>query len=298
MNSEDKYYLINGTLIHADQLDELYHYGRPGMEWGKHLPGTDWWKQKVGGIKSHFKSEYNSRGGNSTYQIGPSSYGSHYGTSSAGKRTKTRAAVGAAVSTAKYIGRGLVKYGKKLPGHMVNEAKNIGKNLKLDAKESFQKRRKEVLSYFEKYYESTNGRSNTQKLNSGTHLDAILKKEENEALSAWSKAAMKGGLGNTLNHLLQTTQYRVASAVNSYLKSKNMDKKVDKFLSKFMGKSSAQRTQDVGTSRATSRRSNMAIEEGKRPAAKTMRFNPGNRTPKTELEVHGQPIKKMKKNKS
>ena len=47
MASEDKYYIIDGTLVHADQVDELYHSGRVGMKWGKHLPGTTWWKEDI-----------------------------------------------------------------------------------------------------------------------------------------------------------------------------------------------------------------------------------------------------------
>lgn len=48
----DQEYEINDKWTYID--GELYHAGVKGMQWGKHLPGTDWWKTPIGnkGISS------------------------------------------------------------------------------------------------------------------------------------------------------------------------------------------------------------------------------------------------------
>lgn len=45
---EDEYILKDGT---------LYHAGVKGMKWGKHLPGTDWWKESTGNFGSNALSK-------------------------------------------------------------------------------------------------------------------------------------------------------------------------------------------------------------------------------------------------
>lgn len=240
MASEDKYYIIDGTLVHADQIDELYHYGRPGMEWGKHLPGTDWWKEKVGNISKQFKSQYRAgvSGAGTNYQIGPSSYGSNYGTSKrVGLKDKAKAAVSAAGSTAKYVGQGLKKYAKKLPGHMVNEARNIGKNIKADyadARAKYSKKiAKNMLPILAKVFDKTYKNNKFSNLSGNTKLEKILQKEYGEAYDSYIDATNRGTAGRTINSFIQNAQYSVLNGVNDFLKSLKIDDDVDRIINKF-----------------------------------------------------------------
>lgn len=246
MASEDKYYIINGTLYHADQLDELYHYGRPGMEWGKHLPGTDWWKEKVGNISKHFKSQYRAgiSGAGTNYQIGSSSYGSNYGTSKrVGLKDKAKAGIGAALSTAKYASSKTANFVKnnykKLPGHLANEAKNIGKNVRedfRDAGKALSKKLKPILSNF--YSKASSANFEMNGATNLSHLESRMAKEFSEAAGSYQDAILKGTFGSTANAFIQSAQYNVLAGLNNMLKSMKIDDDVERLINKFKRSSS------------------------------------------------------------
>ena len=193
---------------------ELYHYGRPGMEWGKHLPGTEWWKEKTDKIKSFYKNAYDERAGNSA---GPSWMG------------KTRATIGALGSTAKYVGQGLVKYGKKLPGHMVKEVRNIGLNIREDMKDAYKKSYESSRNYIQKIANIFGQYGN--KVNSDTKLSDRSLKECQEFVDAW-KTAKEGTIMQNINFAVQAAQYAFVSGVDKFMRDNNTAQAVDSFLKK------------------------------------------------------------------
>jgi len=86
MNSSDVYYVKDG---------ELYHYGRPGMQWGKHLPGTTYWKENI-----------NAKGlPNTPENFDPSAYIKSVG----GSAQRTNTSVAVADSYRNYTGRSVDK---------------------------------------------------------------------------------------------------------------------------------------------------------------------------------------------
>ena len=221
---------------------ELYHYGRPGMEWGKHLPGTDWWKAqtaKVANVYKQAKADYQR-------DTAMGRYGSNRTVNGA---TRARATVSALRKTASYLGKGLTKYGKKLPGHMVNEARNIGRNIREDARDLGVKAKKfaknpkgfinnyakarwaEVRSFIQKFHKDSANRANSS-VNSNTLLSKFVNSQAQESCEAYAKMMDQGGVTTSINTAIQSAQYNIVNGINSWLQSKGWDDEVDDFMRK------------------------------------------------------------------
>ena len=204
------------------------------MEWGKHLPGTDWWKEKVGRVRSNISSMYRS---NLMTKKTDKNGRTYYDYGSTGKE-KATAALKTFGSAAKYLGQGAAKYAKRLPGHMVNEVTNIGKNLKEDVREASDKfkesaraaylaSRNAVYQYMNKALSNYNG----AKTNANTPLGKAADKQMRDILEVWEKAK-EGSVFDQINLAFQTTQYNAVAGVNKYLTKIGMNEKVDDFLKK------------------------------------------------------------------
>ena len=244
MSSEDRYYVINGTLVHADYYDEMYHAGVKGMQWGKHLPGTDWWKQTTQGYMNSMPySKSNKPGvaltkntlGNKvkanllTARDAAKSYGHKVNLASRiiGKEAKQKVQRGAYK-----VAKGTSKLWNEGKGHtkeQINKFKSM-------SKEAFNGVRNQVHNFFnsvKKEYDH----SHIDRYTSLTHLEQWAKKETGEAAHAYVQSVAKGGAGNMINSFIQSAQAKVAVGVNQFLKNIGMTDQVDKFLSKFMGNS-------------------------------------------------------------
>ena len=247
MSSEDRYYVINGTLIHADQLEELYHAGRVGMQWGKHLPGTDWWKETTkknlttamvtGTGSNKNKPTFWNKAKANLQTAGQAA--KNYG----GLIKNTAKAYGAqARVSAKSLAKNVsnrASYAaykvKKGTSKLWNQAKGFGSDqinkLKEAARNAYQGKKKQVLDFFR-----TSGANKSGTIGGSTYLDAFVNTQLQQAAKAYSTAAINGGAGNLINSFIQTAQYRISKGVNSYLKSIGMDDEVDRFMSKFAKK--------------------------------------------------------------
>lgn len=238
MSSEDKYYLINGTLIHADQFNELYHAGRLGMKWGKHLPGTDWWKESVNTYYSQHPNVQSVSGGR-RYAAQPTlTTKIKANISTAGKAAKNYARL--AKGTAKAYGASARVAVKSAAKNVSNRASYAAYKVKRNVSDSARKAYAGVRDSVHKFFESGNKdykHTHVEKYTSLTHLEQLMQKEQREAAHAYVTSKVNGGVGNTINTFIQSAQMKFAVGVNQFLKNQRMTQKVDKFLSKFFGDS-------------------------------------------------------------
>lgn len=202
---------------------ELYHYGRPGMEWGKHLPGTEWWKEKTGKISNLYQTTRGKYLENTARGL----YGSN---KTVNNLTKAKATVNALGKTAKYVGQGLAKYAKRLPGHVVKETKNIALNAREDMKEAYQKSYAKSVNIIADYIEKM-AQIKPGSFSADSPLYEAVKKQGRDMAAAWGDSKEKT-IMNYINTAIQATQYNIVSGINKYMVENNTMGTVDSFLKK------------------------------------------------------------------
>lgn len=241
---------------------ELYHAGVKGMQWGKHLPGTDWWKETYN--KYYDKTSAPSKQGvDKETGISYTSYREHpewY--------KKTKATLQTAGAAAKRYG----KYTKVLAGHAVNNvSKSVtrtGKKIKHQAakfwrdpkkytseqaeklsefaKQAYSEARKSITNFFTTDSAERSTAYRNERYGSDTplsHLDTFQNKQLDDAVKAYYSTKTNGSFGNQLNYWFQNAQYGIAKGVNNYLKQIGMDGAVNSFISRFSGKGSSNNEQ-------------------------------------------------------
>ena len=255
---EDRYIIKDGT---------LYHAGVKGMSWGKHLPGTDWWKEKASSAvnsvkntlsKTSFGRSYSNYMNKNSYiskpgidgntgkeipggtRVGPSRLQGITATA----RNMARAGIASAKVSAKNLGKNISNRAsytaykaKKGTSKFWNDTKGYASekvaNLKKAANTAYMNNKKQVLDFF-----STGNNTKSGTISGNTYLDNFVNTQLEQASKAYSTAAINGGAGNLVNSFIQTAQYRISKGVNNYLKSIGMDDEVDRFMSKIFGNKS------------------------------------------------------------
>lgn len=286
MASEDKYYIIDGTLFHADQVDELSHAGVKGMQWGKHLPGTDWWKNKASnfktaigksklvrdfrtGVKTYENEQRrantvgaatvndprNILGNGKTYYFSGSRNGKPYNPIFGAGDAQTRDrfletfkkpnTVGYKAKMYATVAGRLAKNRLKKAGNAIKSGTsklwNSGKGYTKDqinkfqssAKKAYSKVRNAIIDYFNKSGAKPTG---SKKMTSNTPLSEAMNKQRRDAVAVYQKAMEDGGIMNTINLAIQTSQFNISKGVNQFLKQIGMDDEVNAFLKKFGAK--------------------------------------------------------------
>lgn len=225
---------------------ELYHAGVKGMQWGKHLPGTDWWKETT--------QKYYSQGNSNTTRVkdvdekGRVTF-RNKNTPTFGQRVKAN--LYTAGKAANLYGR----YGKVLAGHAINSvSKSVtraGKKIKhkvakywnkgkgytqeqiakfqTSARESYAKVRNAVRNYYLLSGAKTQGRH--QGVNGNSLLNDEIKKQAQDAKTVYD-AFEKGGVFNTINLAFQTSQYNAVKGCKKFLRDIGMDDEVNTLLRK------------------------------------------------------------------
>ena len=256
-----------GTWVYYN--GELYHAGVKGMSWGKHLPGTDWWKETT--------QKYYNRGNSNTTRV--KDVDERGRVTFRNKNTpnfvqRVKGNLYTAGEAAKLYGR----YAKVLGRHAVNNVSQsvsrTGKRIKRKvnrfwrdskkytseqvaklsefAKSAYSEARKSVVNFFTTDNAERSTAYRNERYGSSTplsHLDTFQNKQLDDAVKAYYNGKTNGSFGQKLNYWFQNAQYGIVKGVNSYLKQIGMDDKVDDFISKFRGDSSSRvrRKTNVGS---------------------------------------------------
>ena len=188
---------------------ELYHAGVKGMQWGKHLPGTDWWKETTGKYLDRARTEY-VPGGNKVYR--KPTFGQ-----------KVVANIKTAGQAAKIYGRKARLAGKivskQARAAVTRSAYKVAKGtskLWNQAKGFSAEKVKELSEFAKNAYSKVRG-SVTNFLQKGTGLkDYIKQKASGSEFNAWLENAKQG----------------VMIAANRYLEKIGMRKETESFITK------------------------------------------------------------------
>ena len=247
----------NNTWIYYN--GELYHAGVKGMQWGKHLPGTDWWKQTTEANYNSITSPASSNNGkNLTYKTAPEWLNrARANIRTAGQAAKIygnkfKAATASARVSAKQFGRNA--YNRASLG-IHNTKKEFNKffsdpkkytseqaaKLSEFAKTAYSEARKNVINFFTTDSNEINTNHKNRYTKSDTplsHLDTFQNKQLDDACRAYTHSKASGSFGDKLNYWFQNAQYGIVKGVNNYLKQIGMDDEVDDFISRFKGDSS------------------------------------------------------------
>ena len=211
--SNNDSYKTNGKWIYID--GELYHWGIKGMKWGKHLPGTDWWKDTASSYGGGFVGNLKTAGDalkryGKMVNLQRQSITDEAKTRGYQTGAKMAKGTGDKIAVAKGYAEGQIK-----------ALKNATKSA--------------AASYL-----SNAAVNNWENMNSKTpisHLDAMANKQWRDATTTYKNSLTDGKFSNFLNTFIQTAQFNVVNGVNKFLKSIGLDDEVDSFLSKFMGES-------------------------------------------------------------
>lgn len=251
----------NNTWIYYN--GELYHAGVKGMRWGKHLPGTDWWKQTTEANYNSITSPASSNNGkNLTYKTAPE----WLNRARANIRTAGQAAkiygrkinlagrilskqAGSAISKSAYsVAKGASNAyytAKNGVGKFWNQAKGFSSEqaakLSEFAKTAYSEARKNVVNFFTTDSNEINTNHKNRYTKSDTplsHLDTFQNKQLDDACRSYTHSKASGSFGDKLNYWFQNAQYGIVKGVNNYLKQIGMDDEVDDFISRFKGDSS------------------------------------------------------------
>ena len=234
---EEEYVLKDGT---------LYHAGVKGMKWGKHLPGTDWWKDKV--------DEYNRKNAKVTWTFPLTSHTTYPNQAKAYAYAFKEAAKtygGYIKDNTKELSKDVVKKGKKAFNNIKkgtskfwNKSKGYTDKkiteFKESAKNSYKSVKKQVHDLFQKYYESSRNKYKKNELDKFltptiAYSDALLdyaKSEYGDATKAYISAKINSSVGKDIDLFIQTAQFNFTYGVSEYLRKIGMDQPVRKFLDK------------------------------------------------------------------
>lgn len=264
MENNDSWVYYNG---------ELYHAGVKGMSWGKHLPGTDWWK-----VATQKYYQTNKIGGSQKYkdvdEKGRTTFRTTYG-NNVSTRDKIRANLNVAGQAAKLYGGYISNNAKALGRYGYNAAKtgatkaynaaktgatkayNAVKNgtskywnaakgfssekiakLSEFAKQAYSEARKNVVNFFtiDDNELSRHEHNMQMKLDPNmklSQLDIFENKQLEDAVSLYRKGKENGSFGERVNYWIQNAQYGIVKGVNDYLKQIEMNDEVENFMSKF-----------------------------------------------------------------
>lgn len=218
---------------------KLYHAGVKGMQWGKHLPGTDWWKDTPKKISGFFNTQ-------KTFPSSSAVKNSMAPSSGVKGKPKVSKAGSSAMVSKVSSGSGSAsngtRYGRSFGGRVRRIVDRTKSGVSNFARNSYSSARDSV----HKYFESANKSWQSSKIDSKTslsHLESWMKKEQREAAHSYVLSKVQGGAGNAINSFIQTAQFNIVSGINRFLVNNNLDGKVDKFLSKIFGNS---KLQDLG----------------------------------------------------
>lgn len=254
MNKET-YYLKDGV---------LYHAGVKGMQWGKHLPGTDWWKESLNKYYKQNKVASSGKkvdgtpyyGYNPTFTQRVKANFNVAGQAAKIYGNKARAAVASAKVGVKQFGKNVsnrIGYGAHQVSRVAKKFWNDPKKFTSEqvsklselAKSAYSEARKNVVNFFtidsEEFNTGFENRNNDRlSFDSKTplsHLDVFQNKQLDDACRAYVHGKASGDFSDRLNYWFQNAQYGIVKGVNSFLKNIGMDDEVDDFISKFKGNS-------------------------------------------------------------
>lgn len=238
MENNDSWVYYNG---------ELYHAGVKGMSWGKHLPGTDWWKKTT---QQYYQSN----------KIGAQKYkdvdekGKVQFRTTYGNNVSTRDKIRANLNTAGQAAKDIYGYARAKASHVSRRLKNgyYGRQLKktklYKSASDFASKVSGKLSEFatnawaearnatRTYIAAAKGRRERLNVNSSmSFLDTIQNKQMEDAERSYTDGKVNGSVGNTINQFIQNAQYGIVKGINNYLKQMKLDDDVDRFLNKISG---------------------------------------------------------------
>ena len=229
---------------------ELYHAGVKGMQWGKHLPGTDWWKETTSKYLDSARTAY-VPGGNKVLRKPTFAQKVIANLKTAGQAAKiygrkTRLAgkiIGKQARAA--VTRGVYKVAKGT-SKLWNKAKGFSSEkineLREFARKAYAGSRNAVHNFFTISRKEMGQNASNRKIKSGTplsHLDVLQNKQLNDACKSYVTTKMNSSFGNNLNYWFQNAQYGIVKGVNNYLKKFGLDDEVDSFISRISGRESA-----------------------------------------------------------
>lgn len=216
----------NGKWVYMN--GELYHWGIKGMKWGRHLPGTDWWKETTasngGGILGNIKTAGKALG----------KYG--HMVNLQGRSIKNEAKTKLQQTKAYKYGVA----GKLAAENAVNSAKNTASKVSGQLSEFSSKLYESVRNAVRAAQEASSSRGYSIDKDTGiSHLDSYAMKQMRDAAQVYMDGKNNKSWSNTINQFIQNAQVGIVKGVNKYLKKFNLDDEVDDFLSKFLGNSEA-----------------------------------------------------------
>jgi len=244
-----------GSWVYMD--GELYHYGRPGMEWGKHLPGTDWWKETYARNLNN-ATTYGKKKNNVFTKIG------------AGLRTaraaarinagKLKDATGYELNNLR-VKSGLTKANfnkakdkvrntftniKTGTSALYNKAKGYSSEkiaaLKDKAHKAYSQSANKVHDFMKSYYSGSHDKNNVLANKTVTgksginYLNTYVASAQGKACKAYMTSTVNGHVGDEINSFLQITKYNAIAGAARFLDSIGLDDEVASFLNKFKKK--------------------------------------------------------------
>ena len=229
---------------------ELYHAGVKGMQWGKHLPGTDWWKESVNSYYKNNNIGYNSGGrvkdvdekGRTTFRDANPTYGNNANFIQRAKANLYTAGKAAKIygRKANLAGRILTKQaGAKIRKGAYRAVRGVSKfvqnapaQLSEFARNAWSEARTNVRKYM---FVGSGNRQKVDVNSSMSFLDVVQNKQLDDAVKAYKNGKVDGSVGSTINQFIQNAQYGIVKGINNYLKSMKMDDDVDRFFNKISG---------------------------------------------------------------
>ena len=222
---DEEYILKDGT---------LYHAGVKGMKWGKHLPGTEWWK----GTTNFYKQHVNRNGSNFQANV--------YATKESAKKyagylkdnTKTiaKAVKNKTSDTWNNAKKGTSKLWNSTKGYSEKKINEFKKS----AKKAYENSRKSIHKILENEFKNArnwdnyvNGRQifvSNDFVNNA--LEDYYNKEYSDVYKAYENSKKNGSFAKYVNLFIQMAQYSFSLGCSRYLKSIGMDDEVASFFKK------------------------------------------------------------------
>ena len=217
-------------LVYKD--NELYHYGRKGMKWGKTIFGG------VDNPKSLTYDPYYGREQSSlspshikpTQRIYPSFRGSEY----AINKNSTKSIKGTKGSIGSGVRGNIINDSKNFGGWVFDKARQLGEEsarkhwtgnaIDFNTYKSTSDMNKRVSD--SPYIWSHRGMS---------HLEQNMAKQIDDGRKAYEAMRDDGSIKNILNLAIQNAQYNIVSGINNVLTKLGLDDEVDRWLSKWIG---------------------------------------------------------------